>query len=82
MFELYASSFRAGIAGDRLLIPYFLPTRLTWAVYNDFLRNVLLELLEDVELQTGIHLWFVHGGARLHFLLTVQELLKNVFPEQ
>ena len=61
---------------------YFLQPRLTGAVYHYFPRNFLPELLKDVELQTRIHLWFVHDGAPPHFLLAVREFLNNVLPEQ
>jgi hypothetical protein len=37
--------------------------RLIGAVYRHFLRNVLPELLQDVDLQTRIYLWFMHDGA-------------------
>ena len=57
-------SFHAGIAGDRLFGPCFLPQRLTGAVCHDGLRNVLPELYEDVDLQTRIYLWFIFF---LHF---------------
>ena len=46
-----------------------------WAVYHGFLRNVLPELLHDVDLQTGIHLRFMHDGAPPHFLLAIREFL-------
>lgn len=37
---------------------YFRPPRLTGATfYHDSLRNVLLQLLQDLDLQTTIHLW-------------------------
>jgi hypothetical protein len=39
----------------RLLEPCFFPPRLTGAVYSDFLRTFLPELLQDVDLQTGVH---------------------------
>jgi len=45
MFKVFILIFHAGIAGDRLLGTYFLPSRLTGAVYHDYLRNVLPELL-------------------------------------
>jgi hypothetical protein len=36
----------------KLMGHYFLSLRLTEAVYHDFLRKVLPELLKDVDLQT------------------------------
>jgi hypothetical protein len=75
-------SFHAGTAEDRLLGLYFLSTRLTGDVYHDFLQNVLPELLQDVDLETRIQLWFMHDNAAPHFLLAVWEFLNNVFLEQ
>ena len=72
----------AVIAGNILLRPYFLPPHLTGSVYHDFLRNVLTELLQDGSLQTEIHLWFVHYGARPNFLLAFRKFFKNVFLKQ
>ncbi|GFG40851.1 hypothetical protein Cfor_05350 [Coptotermes formosanus] len=67
--------------GDRLLGPYCLPPRLNGAVYHDFLRNFLPELLQDVDLQTRIHLWFKHDGAPQHFIVAFRKFLNNVFPD-
>jgi hypothetical protein len=47
--------------------PCFLPPCVTGAVYPDFLWNFLPELLQDVDLQTMIHLWFMHDGVPPHF---------------
>jgi len=55
--------FHTGTGADRLLETYFLPPRLTGAVYDDFLRRFLPELLQEVDLQTGIHYWFIHYDA-------------------
>jgi hypothetical protein len=67
MLKVSTLSFRAGIAADSwdsLSSP-----RLTGAVYRHFLRNVLPELLQDVDLQTRIYLWFMHDGAPHIFIL-------------
>jgi len=56
-------------------------------------QPIFPELLPDVALQTGILLWFMHGGAPTHllfmhdgapthFILAVWEFLKNMFLEQ
>jgi hypothetical protein len=60
-----ALSFHANNADDRFLGPYFLSPRLTADVYHDFLQNFLPELLQDVDLQTGINLWFMHDNILL-----------------
>jgi hypothetical protein len=66
MLKMSAVSSHAGIAGDRLLGIYFLPVYLTWAVYRDFLSNILPELFQDVDLQTRVHSWFMHDQVLHH----------------
>jgi hypothetical protein len=56
IFKVSTLSFHADIARRRLVEPYFFPPPLTGAVYRDFLRTVLPELLQDVDVQTGNHL--------------------------
>jgi len=34
-----------------------------------------------VDLQTGIHVWFIHEGDLSHLLLAFRGLLNNLFPE-
>jgi len=54
-----SSSLHADNLGGRLLKPYILPPRLIGAVYRDFLCTVLPELLQDVDVQSWNHLWFI-----------------------
>jgi hypothetical protein len=79
MLKMSTLTFHGGVAGERLLVPYFFSTTgLIGAICHDFLWDILPELLQDVYLQTRIHLWFTHDGALPRFLLAVGELL-NVF---
>jgi len=48
---------------------------------HDFLPNFLLELLQDVDLQPRIHLWFMRDGDAPHFLFSFRKFLSNVFRE-
>jgi hypothetical protein len=82
MCKASTPSFNAGITADRLLGPYSLPSCLTGAVYHDFRRNELPELLQHVDLQTRTHWRFMHDGIPQHSLLAFQEFLNNVFPDQ
>lgn len=68
--------------GDRLVGSHFLPPRLTGTLHHEFLRNVLPEVLQGVDLQTRIHLWFLHDGGLPNFLPVFREFLINVFPEK
>lgn len=82
MHKLSALSFHAGLAGARLLWPSILLPHVTGSVYHDFPWNLLPELLQNVDLQARIHLWFMHGCASQHFLHTVCEFFNTMFPEQ
>jgi hypothetical protein len=48
---------------------YFLPPRPTGAIYRDFLRSILPELLQDVDLHARVHLWFMHVQVLRHTFL-------------
>jgi len=64
----------------KVLWPYFLPTRLTGAVHNDFLRNILLQPLQGGDLQIRIRLWLKYDSAPLYLHLAFRAFLNNVFP--
>jgi hypothetical protein len=53
-----------------------------WGCLPLYPTKVPPELLEDVDLQMRIHLWFIHDGTPLHFLLTFWEFLNHVLLEQ
>jgi len=55
--------FDAGIATYKPLLAYFIAQRLTAVVYHDFQGNVFPELLQNVDQQTKIHVWFMHDAA-------------------
>jgi hypothetical protein len=58
--EMFILSFHAGSAGDRLLGPcLYSATTVRRIVYRDFQRNFLPELLQHLNLQTKIYLWFM-----------------------
>lgn len=79
LLKVSTLNVHAGIAGDRLLWIYLFPPRLTGAVYHDFVRNVLPQLLEEVNLQIRIHLWSVHDGAPPRLFLAVRKLSSATF---
>ncbi|GIX99226.1 DUF4817 domain-containing protein [Caerostris darwini] len=49
-----------GLIGNRLIGPYLLPERLTGHSYLIFLRDVLIDVLDDMPLATIRGLWFQH----------------------
>ena len=67
----------AGLLGDRIIGPHFLPQRLNGQRYRRFLRTVLPDLLhhDDVPLNQRLNMWFMHDGAPAHFQLRVRRLL-------
>ena len=72
-----------GIVGDCLVGPYFLAARLTGAVYRDYNQNTLPDLLhEDVPLQIGQNMWFMHDGAPAHFSLIVRHALTGIYHDR
>jgi hypothetical protein len=68
----------AGNERDKLLGRYFLPPRVIGAVYHDFSRNDLPEMLKDVDSQTRIYLLFMHDGAPTLFFCTSVNLEQPV----
>jgi len=69
--EVSTLSCHESIAVVRLLGSCFLPLRLSGA-FRDFVREVLPELLQDVDLQTRIHLGFMHDISEPHFILQLR----------
>lgn len=65
----------AGIVGDHLLGPVFLPPILNGATYRNFLLDSLPLLLEDVPIRVRREMWFMHDGAPAHFSLVAREVL-------
>lgn len=72
----------AGIIGDYIIGPHFLPLRLNGETYRQFLEETLPQLLENIPLQTRQNMWFMHDGAPAHFSLTVREHLNATFGQQ
>lgn len=70
----------AGIVGDVLVGPHFLPRRVGGAEYLDLLENHLGNLLEDVPLAIRQNMWYLHDGAPPHFTRQVRNWLNENFP--
>jgi hypothetical protein len=51
------------------------------APHRDILRNVLQELMQNVDLNGRFHLWFTHDGAPPYYLLTILEFWNNGYDE-
>lgn len=72
----------AGIIGDHLIGPFFLPRRLTGETYHNFLQNELPILLEDVPVQLRRQMYFMHDGAPPHFSLLARQCLDASYPRR
>lgn len=69
----------AGIIGDYLIGPFFLPGRLNGRNYRRFLEDNLPILLEDVPILMRNRMWFMHDGAPAHFSVLAREYLNQNF---
>ncbi|RLU25697.1 hypothetical protein DMN91_001854 [Ooceraea biroi] len=78
----WAINVWAGMIGDQVIGPYFLPPRLTGQLYAELLANQLPALLEDVPLDVRAELIFQHDGAPAHFSRQVRNLLDARFPDR
>lgn len=78
--QTFSCNVWAGIVGEYLIGPMFLPARLNGQNYRRFLEEDLPLLLEDVPLEIRRNLWFMHDGAPAHFSLLAREFLDNNYP--
>lgn len=69
----------AGIVGDYLIGPFFLPLRINGETYQHFLENELPPLLDDVPLETRRRMWFMHDGAPAHFSEITRNYLNQIY---
>ena len=79
MFKLYTLRFNAGNwTSEQCLCDSLMNS----SCHTNNLKSILYSLLQDVDLLTGIRLWFMHDGAPPHFLLAVREFVNKVSPER
>nr|WP_253308809.1 DUF4817 domain-containing protein [Rickettsia endosymbiont of Ceutorhynchus assimilis] len=71
-----------GVIANNLIGPHFLPDNLNGENYEEFLRNNLYELLENVPLANRQEMIFQHDGCPAHYRLTIRELLEQRFPNR
>lgn len=71
----------AGVIGNRVIGPHYLPDHLNGDNYLEFLQNDLPELLDEVPIMNGERpIVFQNDGCPAHWRLPVREYLDNVFP--
>ena len=67
--------FQTGIAKYKPLLSYCIAQRLTAVVNHDFLGKVFPELLQNVDRQTRVYLWFRHDAVSLIYPLASRAFL-------
>lgn len=76
----------AGIYGNRIVGPFFLPGNLTGEMYLNLLQNAvepaLTEIIEQNEHYNENQLIFQQDGAPPHYAHTVRQYLDNTFPDR
>lgn len=72
----------AGILGDRVIGPKFLPASLNADVYLELLTGNLEEELESLPVAMYHDMWYQHDGAPAHYAIRVREYLDQRFPGQ
>lgn len=71
-----------GILNGNLIGPYFFDAPLNGVNYLEFLQNDFQYLLDNVDIQTRILMWFQQDGAPPHFARIVRNYLNEIFPER
>lgn len=71
-----------GIIHDNLIGPYFFPKNLNGVTYENFLRNDMALLLEDVPLALRREMIYQHDGCPGHFRRGVREWLDQNYPHR
>jgi len=61
--------------------PHFFNDTLTGVVYNDFLQNILPQLLEDVDFAIRQRLWMQQDDTP-HYAHNVRNILNQMFPNR
>lgn len=69
-----------GIISKHLIGPYFLPDNLNGERYENFLREDLPDLLEDLPLNLIRDMRFQHDGCPAHYRRSVREWLDTNYP--
>lgn len=71
-----------GIIDNYLIGPYFLPEHLNGEFYEDFLRNELPLLLEDLPLTLRRDMRYQHDGCPAHYRRGVRDWLDENYPNK
>lgn len=56
----------AGILGNHIIGPHFIDGKIDGKKYRNFLRNELVNLLDEVPLESRVNMWFQQDGLPAH----------------
>lgn len=76
----YSLNVWMGIISNHLIRPYILPNNLNGEHYENFLRNDLTDLLDDLPLSLIRDMWYQHDGCPAHYRRSVREWLDIITP--
>lgn len=72
----------AGILGNQILGPVFLPHRMDGAAYLAHINGFLQNFMDDMPLSQLRDTWYQHDGAPPHIVRPVRERLTQLFGDQ
>lgn len=71
-----------GIIDNHLIGPYFMPQNLNGECYEEFLREELFILMEDLPLSVRKNMWYQHDGCPAHYRRGVRDWLNENYPNK
>lgn len=77
--HIWSLNVWCGMLGLQIIGPHFFERMLTAAMYEDFLLNILPELLENVPLNLRLTMSFQHDGCPAHSARRISILLNQKF---
>lgn len=80
--QRYSINVWVGIVDQHVIGPFLFPERLNGEIYQHFLTNHLVDLLDDVPLNIRQQMWYQHDGAPCHFSQQVRTTLSFMFPNK
>lgn len=71
-----------GVFGDRVVGPVFLNNTLNGMIYEEFLRNELMNILDNFPLAILPRMWLQHDGAPPHNFQGARNFLNEQYPNK
>lgn len=72
----------AGIIGNEILGPVFLPPRMDGPAYLDFLNGFITDYLDNLPIARQVQLWYQHDGAPPHRTIAAKARLNVLFDQK